>query len=536
MSPARTSSAATNLARTRLTAQYKMRIMIVDDQPSNLRIMKQLALGLTDGGDVDTFPDPALALEAAKTNPPDLVVSDYSMPSMDGAAFVAALRELPECSEIPIVIVTIYEDKDFRYKALQAGATDFLLSPIDHQEFRIRLRNLLQLREHQRTVRNHALSLERKIVEDNYNFTVNIQELEGRLTQLIDAVPALISVSNVRRQYLYVNQAWSDTYGIDRSHAIGRMPEELFAAEHSYALSQADQSVLTNGVTINQVEEEIRGAAGDRKVLFTTKLPLRDAAGDKISGIITVSLDMTSRKLAEEQLLSAMWRAEASERAKRAFLAQMSHELRTPLNAILGFSQVISEEVFGPVTPPRYQSYAHDIKSSAAHLLEMVTHILAQADEEHVPLEPRGEPVQLHSVALEAAQVVRERRGAAARILCRIEPNVPPIRGDRRMIERIFIDLLDHLAVLAGLECEFVISVKLAADRGAELEIFANQQAGDRYQPTAAANSVDLPEVPLVRALVDLHGGQLTMTNRGNGALYARVVLPAWRTLAAVAE
>jgi PAS domain S-box-containing protein len=532
MSPARSTSLATNLARTRLTAQYKMRIMIVDDQPSNLRIMKQLALGLTDGGDVDTFPDPALALAAARENPPDLVVSDYSMPGMDGAAFVAALRELPDCSEIPIVIVTIYEDKDFRYKALQAGATDFLLSPIDHQEFRIRLRNLLQLREHQRTVRNHALSLERKIVEDNYNFTANIQELEGRLTQLIDAVPALISVSNSRRQYLYVNQAWSDTYGLARGHAIGRTPDELFSAEHSYALGQADQSVLTSGVTINQVEEEIRGAAGDRKVLFTTKLPLRDA-GDKISGIITVSLDMTSRKLAEEQLLSAMWRAEASERAKRAFLAQMSHELRTPLNAILGFSQVISEEVFGPVTPPRYQSYAHDIKTSAAHLLEMVTHILAQADEEHVPLEPRGEPVQLHSVALEAAQVVRDRRGSAPRILCRIEPNVPPIRGDRRMIERIFIDLLDHLAVLAGLDCEFVISVRLAADRGAELEIFANQpQSVDRFQPSSAT-SVDLPEVPLVRALVDLHGGTLTMTSRGNGALYARVVLPAWRTLAA---
>ena len=534
MASARSSSVATNIARTRVTAQYKMRIMIVDDQPSNLRIMKQLALGLTEGGDVDTFPSPMLALEAARENPPDLVVSDYSMPGMDGAAFVAALRELPDCSEIPIVIVTIYEDKDFRYKALQAGATDFLLSPIDHQEFRIRLRNLLQLREHQRTVRNHALSLERKIVEDSYNFSVNLQELEGRLRQLIDAVPALISVSNTRRQYLYVNQAWTETYGIARAHAIGRMPEEMFTAEHSYALTQADQSVLTSGVTINQVEEEIRGATGDRKVLFTTKLPLRDA-GDKIAGIITVSLDMTSRKLAEEQLLSAMWRAEASERAKRAFLAQMSHELRTPLNAILGFSQVISEEVFGPVTPTRYHSYAHDIKNSAAHLLEMVTRILAQADEEHVPLEPRGEPVQLHSVALEAAQVVRDRRGSAPRILCRIEPNVPPIRGDKRMIERIFIDLLDHLAVLAGLDCEFVLSVRLAADRGAELEIFANQPTTDRAQPGAGAG-VDLPEVPLVRALVDLHGGSLTMTNRGGGALYARVVLPAWRTLAAATE
>jgi PAS domain S-box-containing protein len=507
-----------------------MRIMIVDDQPSNLRIMKQLALGLADAGDVETYSSPTEALAAAHANPPDLIVSDYSMPELDGAAFVAAVRQAPECGEIPIVIVTIYEDRDFRYKALRAGATDFLLSPIDHQEFHIRLRNLLQLREHQRVVRNHARSLERRIVEEKQSFSLNLQELEGRLTQLIDAVPALISVSNVERRYLYVNQAWCDTYGMSRGHAIGRLPEELFNAAHSYALAQADHAVLGAGATIDQVEEEIEGANGERKVLFTTKLALRDA-GDRISGIITVSLDMTSRKLAEEQLLSTMWRAEASERAKRAFLAQMSHELRTPLNAILGFAQVISEGVFGPVSPPRYQTYARDIKDSADHLLEMVTHILAQADEEHVPLEPKGEPVQLHGTALAAAQAVRERRGPTARILCHVQPNVPSIRGDRRMIERIFIDLLDHLAVLAGLDCEFVISVKLATDRGAELEIFANPLSADRDQP-ASARSLELPEAPLVRALVDLHGGALTMASRGGGAFHARVILPAWRTLA----
>ncbi len=98
------------------------------------------------------------------------------------------------------------------------------------------------------------------------------------------------------------------------------------------------------------------------------------------------------------------------------------------------------------------------------------------------------------------------------------------------MIERIFIDLLDHLAVLAGLDCEFVVSVQLAADRGAELEIFANQQSIDRTQAGQSV-STDLPEVPLVRALVDLHGGSLLMQSRGGGAFYARVVLPAWRTL-----
>jgi K+-sensing histidine kinase KdpD len=166
----------------------------------------------------------------------------------------------------------------------------------------------------------------------------------------------------------------------------------------------------------------------------------------------------------------------------------------------------------------------------------MVTHILEQADEEQMPLEARGEPVQLQGVALAAAQVVRERRGSGARILCRIQPNVPAIRGDRRMIERIFVDLVDHLAVMAGLDCEFVIAVQLAADRGAEFEIFANPQSADWQVPASAPQPVDLPEVPLVRALVDLHGGTLSMTSRGNGGLYAKVVLPAWRTLASAPD
>ncbi len=539
MSPVGTSRVANNIVlarsgRARSGRPRKMRIIIVDDQPSNLRIMKQLALGLTEAGEVETYNDPVIALAAIRENAPDLIVSDYNMPNLNGAAFVRALRELPECGDVPIVIVTVYEDKDFRYKALQAGATDFLLSPIDHQEFRIRLSNLLQLREHQRAVRNHAHSLERKIVEDSHAFAADIQELEGRLRQLIDAVPALISVSNTQRRYLYVNQSWCETYSVPRAEAIGRLPEELFTADHSYALAQADESVLNTGVTIDQVEEEIQDSSGERKVLFTTKLPLRDAA-DRVAGIITISLDMTSRKLAEEQLLSAMWRAEASERAKHAFLSQMSHELRTPLNAILGFSEIIADGVLGPVQPDRYRGYAADIKKSAGDLLEMVAHILAQADDEHIAHEPRGEPVQLQGAALHAAQMIRDRRGAAMRILCHTEPDVPPIRGDRRMIERIFVDLLDHLASIAGLDCEFAISVRLAADRRAELEILANPQAASR-EGANSADSIELPEAPLVRALVDLHGGSLVMVSRGGGALQARVLLPAWRTLAPAGE
>jgi PAS domain S-box-containing protein len=339
-----------------------------------------------------------------------------------------------------------------------------------------------------------------------------------------DAFAHLLGFASARE--LSDHTQWELARGIDTTRVASiHADDRALVAEHMRRRLAGEESISHYEFRLTRRDESI--------VWVDTRAALVNWDGKPAS--LSWMSDISDRKKIEYELIRSKEAAELANRAKTEFLANMSHELRTPLNAILGFSQVISEEVFGPVTPPRYQSYAHDIKSSAAHLLEMVTHILAQADEEHVPLEPRGEPVQLHSVALEAAQVVRERRGAAARILCRIEPNVPPIRGDRRMIERIFIDLLDHLAVLAGLECEFVISVKLASDRGAELEIYANQQSIDRFQPSNAA-TVDLPEVPLVRALVDLHGGSLTMTNRGNGALYARVVLPAWRTLAAAAE
>ena len=63
-------------------------------------------------------------------------------------------------------------------------------------------------------------------------------------------------------------------------------------------------------------------------------------------------------------------------RAKSEFLANMSHELRTPLNAILGFSEVMRDEVFGPLANDRYKSYATDINSSASHLVKVITDIL----------------------------------------------------------------------------------------------------------------------------------------------------------------
>ena len=125
------------------------RIAVVDDRVTNRNILTRLAASVEEG--LAWARSGALeALEAFDAGLlPDLIITDFNMPEMDGASFVRALRSRPALVDVPIIVITVYQDREFCYRALEAGATDFLLSPVDHLEFRARARNLLTLRRQQ---------------------------------------------------------------------------------------------------------------------------------------------------------------------------------------------------------------------------------------------------------------------------------------------------------------------------------------------------------------------------------------------------
>ena len=85
-----------------------------------------------------------------------------------------------------------------------------------------------------------------------------------------------------------------------------------------------------------------------------------------------------SQRLAElaDKYASEKTRAEAANRSKSEFLANMSHELRTPLNAVIGFSEIMSQNIFGPLGSPKYDEYASDIRKSGQFLLDVINDIL----------------------------------------------------------------------------------------------------------------------------------------------------------------
>jgi CheY-like chemotaxis protein len=125
-------------------------IVVVDDQGTSRRVISKLASTIEDNAAVVEFEDPFDALSFFEDNTPDLVITDYSMPIINGAEFIRRVRGMPKCHDVPVVVVTTYTNPEFRRLALEAGTTEYLSLPLNFDEFRLKSRNLLALRNSRR--------------------------------------------------------------------------------------------------------------------------------------------------------------------------------------------------------------------------------------------------------------------------------------------------------------------------------------------------------------------------------------------------
>lgn len=162
-----------------------MRVLVVDDSSINLTVLKGV-IGRIAACDVDGFADPLLALAACRAQVFDAVVVDYKMPGIDGISFVRELRADPRFQHVPIIMITADGDRALRLRAVEAGATDFLNKPVDPQELRVRVTNLLALRRAQVALADRAQWLGREVEKATSALLAREKEMIWRLARAIE--------------------------------------------------------------------------------------------------------------------------------------------------------------------------------------------------------------------------------------------------------------------------------------------------------------------------------------------------------------
>ena len=523
-------------------------VVVVDNSATNLKILTRLASSLGEATVVQAYADPASALSACAEQRPDLVVVAGEMIQLDAATFITQLYDEPRCSGVPVIVTAAYEERDGIDRALAAGAADHLLSPVDHLEFRTRARNLLLLRRYERTARNEFAPLEgisarpaqrRPLGEEGGG---GLPRAHERLLRVIDAVPAMVCASDGDGRYIFCNQQFAGFIGLRPGKLVGRRPLEAHDDALARRLTDLDARILRGEVQPASFEEEITGRDGHRHSLLTTKAFYHGGDGDGAM-VVTVSLDITARKRAELDLMAVKEQAEIANRSKTEFLANMSHELRTPLNAIIGFSQVMSSEMLGPIAEERYVGYSRDILTSAEHLLGIINDILDVSKLESGKLDLIEEWVDLPKAIADLTMLVEEKaREAEIRIVARREGEVPRLRGDQRKIKQIVLNLLTNAIKFsrAGGEVEIVLKSEgggitlTIVDRGIGMDSHEVELAMTRFGqvtgPWTRQHAGTGLGLPLAIGLTELHGGTLMVQSIKGVGTTATVAFPATRS------
>jgi signal transduction histidine kinase len=256
--------------------------------------------------------------------------------------------------------------------------------------------------------------------------------------------------------------------------------------------------------------------------------------------VVSVYSDVTDIKASERKLIEARSQAELANRVKGDFLANMSHELRTPLNAIIGFSEVISNELFGPIANEKYLEYIGDIHASSLHLLSIINDVLDMSKIEAGKVELAQEIVPILSLISEVMRMVHERAQCRGiKLIGQMSKEEVAIWADERSMKQIFLNLLDNAIKFS--EDGGTVQVRVMAEQP-DVAIFEiedngigmNKEELERaLQPFGQAQPATTRTyggtglgLPITKGLVEAHGGTLTISSRSGTGTTVRVVLP----------
>ena len=242
-------------------------------------------------------------------------------------------------------------------------------------------------------------------------------------------------------------------------------------------------------------------------------------------------------------------RAESANLAKSRFLATMSHELRTPLNAILGFSEAMKGELFGPHGVPAYKEYSNDIHVSGQHLLMLINEILDLSRVEAGRYELNEEPVSLPGVVQDCCRLLSMRaKSRNLTITEQLDVGLPRIWADERAVRQVTLNLMSNAIKFTPRGGAVAVKVGWTSSGGQyvsikdtgpgippeEIPVVLSSFGRGSLAHKNAEEGTGLG-LPIVKGLVELHGGQFRLTSEVRQGTEAVVIFPSARVMDALA-
>lgn len=413
---------------------------------------------------------------------------------------------------------------------------------------------------------------------EKFRLIATLSETRNYLQSVLDNSADIIMTTNVEGRIVEFNRGAVRVLGYPREEMVGAKAEALWVKpqerQRILALLASSQEYVSN------YETQLKTKDGRQIDISLTLSAIRDVSG-AVVGTVGISRDITERKRLERvleernrellelnekleervsertaDLERANSELERSNKLKSQFIATMSHELRTPLNSILGFSELLMDEVYDPLTD-RQKRYVGNIYNSGSHLLQLISNVLDIAKIESGKLELCHESFPVSQAIAEVDAVIRSLAlKKKQQLAVTVSSPIPPLTADRVKIKQILYNLLANAVKFTPEGGS--ISVEARAVKGGELppglsaldgvagtadflqitvsdtgigikpedreRIFSEFEQGDssfsrHYEGTGLG-------LALTKRLVELHGGDIAVTSEeGKGSSFI-VALP----------
>jgi len=401
-------------------------------------------------------------------------------------------------------------------------------------------------------IQKETINSDKKNIE-----AANIAE---NLHVLAENLPEFVSIKNNDLKFIFVNKCFINWVKLERHEVVGKTVYDIYPPDQAEEFDYWDRKSLRERTVISR-DIDLLYPDGQVRTVISTRIPLISSSG-KLLGLGTLNFDISARKRIEKDLEAAKEKAESANRLKSKFLANVSHELRTPLNAILGFSEIMENQLLGPIGNDNYLTYARDIRQSGLLLMDLINDLLdlSKIESGDFPLEETD--VSLVHILLTAARMLQEscnRKSITMSLSIMREKHILSdgrewdsdgiasdifVYADQRLILQALLNIMSNAVKFTPEGGEISIDLTVAENGQLELSIsdtgsgVPEDKIPELFEPFTQLEDAYLRAsqgaglgLALVRSFIELHGGRVEMSSTLNVGTVLHLTLPPERVL-----